>query len=398
MAWKAQEQEERALAARVGAALDAALEERRVVGAVVRVARDGVLVAERVVGLADREAGVPMREHTVFRYSSLTKPIVAATAMGLLDRGVLELDAPVARWLPEFQPTFDGKPARITVRHLLTHTSGLTYGLLQPKTGPYRAARVSDGMDQPGLSIEENLRRLAPLPLAFAPGSAFLYSLAYDVLGAVIERATGESLAEAVARAVTRPLGMERTGFVARQASELATPYADGKPQPWRMQDGAEVPFGDGEITFAPSRALDARSYASGGAGMVGTADDFLRFIEAIRTGRGLAGGRWLEEMLLDQIAPIASPILRDGWGYGFGVAVLRDPGAAQSPLPAGSVRWGGVYGHSWWIDRATGMSAVLLTNTAIEGMSGQLHNDLERALWCTERGATVFQTKQSPG
>lgn len=370
------------LAARLDRALGAALDERRIVGATVHVARDGALVARRAVGLADREAGVAMRATTPFRYASLTKPIVSVTALGLVDRGRLSLDDAVSRWLPDFAPRLDGHLATITVRHLLTHTSGLSYGFLEPAGGPYHAAGVSDGLDQPGLSLADNLRRLAGLPLVFAPGSQFLYSLSTDVLGAIIERAADEPLPAAVARAVTTPLAMSDTGFTPRDAAALATPYADGQPAPVRMHDGIFVPFAGAGATFAPSRALDPRSYPSGGAGMVGTAGDFLRFLEALRTRHPFAPRHLVDEMLRDQIAPIASPILGDGWGFGLGAAVLRDPGAAGVPMNLGTARWGGAYGHYWWIDPVARVSAVLLTNTAFEGMAGRTPDDVVRAVY----------------
>jgi CubicO group peptidase (beta-lactamase class C family) len=375
------ERENGVLAARVGAVLNAAVEQRRIVGGVVRVARDGLLVADRVAGLADREMGLPMQRDTVFRLASLTKPVVSAATLGLIERGVLDLESPITRWLPDFRPTFEGRPARITVRHLMTHTSGLGYALLEPRSGAYHAAGISDGLDQPGFSLEENLRRLGSQPLLFEPGTAFLYSLSHDVLGGVIERATGEPLPEVIARAITGPLEMRDTAFTWK-GRPLAVPYTDGRPEPVRMEDGTYLPFGESGITFAPSRALDPGAYPSGGAGMVGTAGDYLRFLEAIRTRSGIAPARWLDAMTRDQIAPLTSPILGDGWGWGFGASVLRDPQAAQSPMRAGSVRWGGVYGHSWWIDPQSKLSAVLLTNTAVEGMNGALRTEIQRAVY----------------
>lgn len=115
---------------------------------------------------------------------------------------------------------------------------------------------------------------------------------------------------------------------------------------------------------------------------MVSTAGDFLRFLEAVRTRAAFAPKRWLDEMTRDQIAPLVSPILGDGWGYGFGAAVLRDPKLAGSPMHSGTVRWGGVYGHSWWIDPEARLSAVLLTNTAFEGMVGALRTAVEGAVY----------------
>jgi CubicO group peptidase (beta-lactamase class C family) len=369
---------------RVNNALASALSEKRIVGAVVRVARDGALVAHTAVGLKDREADVPMREDTVFRIASLTKPIVAVAALGLVERGVLSLDADITRWLPEFRPKLeDGTTPAITVRHLLTHTSGLAYGFVEPSDGPYHRANISDGLDQPGLSIEDNLKRLASVPLKFAPGSAWLYSLAFDVLGEVIARATKSTLPKVVADAITNPLELQNTSFSATSATSLATPYADGKPDPIRMKDGTYVPFHDMPVgsLFAPSRALDPKSYPSGGAGLVGTADDYLRFLEAIRTRNKIFSKAQLDAMTSDQIPSLSSQMLGDGWGYGYGVGVLRDARAASSPLSNGSFRWGGAYGHSWFVDPAAKISAVLLTNTAFEGMDGALRFEIQHAL-----------------
>lgn len=368
---------ERELAARVEAVLVNAVAERRIGGGVVRVMRDGVLIAKHVVGLADREAGIPMTESTPFRIASLTKPITTVAALELIERGRLSLEDHVSRWLPSFTPKWEGSPIPISVYQLLTHTSGLGYSFLEPPTGPYHAAKVSDGLEYPGLSLEENLRRLGSVPLLYRPGSQFLYSLATDVLGAVLERAADKPLPEIVASAVTEPLGMRATSFTAPPG--LATPYADGLV---RMTDGIYVPYAGAGATFAPSRALDPRSYPSGGAGMVGTAEDFHVFLEALRTRHPFAAAGSIDTMFTDQIPTFAPPMLGDGWGYGFSVGVLRDPTRAGVPMSRGTVRWGGAYGHNWWIDPAARISAVLMTNTAFEGMSGQIRDDLYRAVY----------------
>ena len=375
------QQQDKAVETRTRAALEAALRDKRIVGGVLRVARDGELIAEHAVGWADREARRPMTLDTPFRFASLTKPIIAVTALELARRRTLSLDDPVSKWLPDFEPRFEGRPGLMTVRHLLTHTSGLSYGFWEQADGPYHRAHVSDGMDAPGLSLDENLRRLAPLPLAFAPGSAFLYSLGYDVLGALLERATNGSLPDAVARVVTEPLGMTATGFRPLDPENLATPYADGTPEPVRMTDGMVVPFGDANATFAPSRALDPRSYPSGGGGMLGVASEFHTFLEALRVRHPFAP-ELVDEMFRDQIALLAPPMLGEGWGFGYGVAVLRDPKRAGVPMSRGTVRWGGAFGHSWWVDSDAKLSAVLLTNTAFEGMVGKIRSDVVHAVY----------------
>lgn len=367
------------LSNRVDQVLETAVAQQRIVGAVAAVHRRGALVYHRAVGLADREAGREMTLATPHRLASLTKPITSVAALALLGRGVLALDQPVARWLPDFRPPFAGGTPEITVRHLLTHTSGLGYPFLEPPDGPLHRAHVSSGLDQPGLSLVENLRRLATVPLQCAPGSAFNYSLSTDVLGGVLERAAGAPLPEVIARHVTGPLDLPALSFAARD--ELATPYADGSP-PYRIEQSTPVPFPPFAVSFAPDRALDPRSYPSGGAGMLGTAADFARFLEALRTRTipGIAPAL-LAEMTRDQIAPLTSELLGPGCGYGYGVAVVRDPIAASSPLSAGAVRWGGAYGASWFIDFASQTSSVVLTNTTFEGMTGALRDELQRAV-----------------
>lgn len=372
-----------ALEARLDPVIERALAEKRIVGAVVLVAKDGRIVYRRAAGLADREAGTAMREDAIFRLASVTKPLVTAAAMRLAEEGRLDLDAPVTRWLPDFRPSLpDGSTPEITIRHLLTHTSGLAYGFMEPADGPYHKLKVSDGLDQPGLSLDENLSRLVAAPLAFAPGAGWRYSLGIDVLGGVLEKVEGRSLPEIVREKVTAPLGMDDTDFSVRDPSRLAKAYADGKPEPVAMTDGMAVPLQGVAATFAPSRILDPTSYPSGGAGMAGTADDILRFLEAIRSGGApILKADTVESMVKDQVGPQAET-QGPGWGFGYGWAVLADPAPTGTPQAPGTLQWGGAYGHYWFIDRANGLSVVALTNTAFEGMSGAFPTDIRNAVY----------------
>jgi CubicO group peptidase (beta-lactamase class C family) len=269
---------------RVDAAMDRAIAEHRIVGAVVDVLRDGEPVYRRAAGYADRETGEPMREDTIFRIASLSKPLVSAAALALVEQGRLNLADPVTKWLPEFRPRMaDGTTPIITIHHLLTHTAGLTYGFLQPPEGSYHLAGVSDGLDRSGLGLDEELRRIAAAGLAYEPGTRWGYSIAIDVLGAVIAKASGEPLPDTVRRLITVPLGMSDSGFAVSDVHRLAAPYANEKPEPVRMADPQLVRFrGEAFVRFSPSRALDATAFPSGGAGMVGTAGEFVRFVEAI--------------------------------------------------------------------------------------------------------------------
>jgi CubicO group peptidase (beta-lactamase class C family) len=276
----------------------------------------------------------------------------------------------------------DGTVPEIRLRHLLTHTSGLSYGFLEPAGSAYHWLKVSDGLDQPGLSLHDNLSRLAAVPLAFAPGTGWRYSLGLDVLGGVLEKVEGRGLADIVRDRVTAPLGLADTGFAVRDAGRLAKPYADGTPEPVAMTDGMRVPFFDTVATFAPSRILDAASYPSGGAGMAGTAGDVLTFLEAIRTGGApILRAETVERMASDQVGTEAQT-QGPGWGFGHGWAVLVDPVPTGTPQAAGTLQWGGAYGHSWFVDRANALTVVALTNTAFEGMSGAFPAEIRDAVY----------------
>jgi CubicO group peptidase (beta-lactamase class C family) len=372
-----------ALAARVDKVIDSAIAEHRLVGAVVLVARNGKVVYHRAAGLADREAGRPMGEDAVFRFSSVTKPFVTAAAMRLVEDGALGLDDPVTKWLPDFRPKLpDGTEPVITVRQLLNHTSGLTYGLAEPSSHPYHQLGVSDGIDLSGITLDENLRRLGQAPLSFAPGSAWRYSLAIDVLGGVMEKATGKTLPQVVAQAVTTPLGLADTGFVARDPARLATPYVNAQPVPTRMTDNMDVSLGATAVRFAPSRATDETAFPSGGAGMVGTAGDMLAFLETIRKGGApILKPATVAQMMQDQVGPQAAT-QGPGWGFGYGWAVLDDPAVANTPQQAGTIAWGGVYGHNWFVDPKSGLTVVAMTDTAFEGMNGAFTVQLRDAVY----------------
>jgi CubicO group peptidase (beta-lactamase class C family) len=367
---------------RVDQVIDKAVEEGRIIGAVTLVARRGEILYSRAAGLADREAQKPMTLDAIFRLASVTKPAVATAALALIEAGIIGFDDPVTKFVPEFRPKLaDGSEPVITIRQLLTHTAGLSYGFGQPADGPYSRADVSDGLDQPGLSMAENLRRIASVPLSYAPGTRWGYSMAIDVLGEAMARASGASLPELVDRLVVQPLGMQDAAFTVRDLSRLVTPYADGPGKAVVMGEHHRVPFGDGFISFSPGRVFDPASFASGGTGMNGTAGDVLKLLEALRSG----GGPVIRRETAAAITTDAIPGLEagmPGWGWGLGFSILRDPLAASTPQTAGAWRWGGVYGHSWFVDPALDLTVVALTNTAIAGMTGAFPDALRDAIY----------------
>jgi CubicO group peptidase (beta-lactamase class C family) len=373
-----------ALKRNVDAVIDQAIAEDRIVGAVVLVSQDGKVVYERAAGLVDKESRKPMQADALFRFSSVSKPIATVAALALVDRKKLSLDDPVTKWLPDFKPKLaDGSTPTITVRQLMTHTAGLGYKFLEKPDGPYHKAQVSDGFDDVKIDLAEEMRRLSSAPLLHAPGKQWNYSLSIDVLGAVVERAAGQPLGTAVANLVTKPLGMTGTSFLVdrAQAGRVATAYFNAPTGTARMADPQTVPFGPGTLIFSPSRAFDSKAHPSGGAGMIGSAADVLRLLEAMRKGGApVLGKSTAESMFRDQVAAV--PGQQPGMGFGFGGAIVVDPAAAKTPQSAGTLHWGGVYGHNWWVDPAKKLTVVALTNTAPEGLAGQFPGALRAAIY----------------
>ncbi|HEV7692416.1 MAG TPA: serine hydrolase domain-containing protein [Hyphomonadaceae bacterium] len=373
------------LSDRVDAAVQSALADKRIVGAVISVMKDGQLAHRRAYGMADREAGAAMKEDAIFRLASISKPIVTAAAMKMIELKQLSLQAAVTDWLPDFKPKLpDGSAPTITLHHLLSHTSGLSYDFMQPETGPYPRLRVSAGADQPGLTMEEQLRRATEAGLTFPPGAAWLYSIATDVLGAVMAKAAGSTLEQVVEKHVTGPMHMADTAFHVTDKARLVQPYSNIATPPARVEEGFKQPFVPGlaPISTSLARAFDTTSYQAGGSGMLGKADDVNRFLDAIRAG----GAPILSEtsartMMSNQIGPLR--VMFDPTGstaFGYGGSILLDPAKSGSLTSPGSWQWGGVWGHSWFVDPVRKITVLNLTNTMLEGMTGQLVRDVQAA------------------
>jgi len=360
-----------ALAKRLDAAIDKAIAEQQLVGVVVMVARDGKLVYARGAGLADREAKLPATETTLFRWASMTKPVTAATALMLVEQGKLGLDDPVTKYLPEFRPRLpNGKPATITIRQLLTHTSGLSYRFIEGPDSSYAKADVAEGLAHPGLGLDVFLQRLGAMPLKFEPGTAWHYGLSSDVLGAVIARAAGNDLPGVVKEVLLRPLGMMDTSFTISDRPRLAWPYAEredkakAKP-PIRMTEPYDARDGKQLVQFSPARIFDSASFPSGGAGLAGTARDYLIFLEALRRGGApILKPESVKLMLENQIGTLSQKTMTPGRRYGFGVGIAVDP-TSIAPRGKGTWYWGGIYGTGFWVDPEAKLSVVMLTNVA---------------------------------
>ena len=375
-------------------AIDTALAEKRIVGGVILAMQNGDLLYHRAAGLADRERNISMREDAVFRLASLTKPLVTAAALRMAELGKIALSHPVTRYLPDFRPALpNGEIPVITLRHLLTHTAGLAYRFMQPDGGAYERAGVSDGADEPGRSMEENLKRIARAGLFYRPGEKWEYSVAIDVLGAVLQVVGGQDLEATMQRYVAGPLAAPSLSFdlTDDQRMRLVTPYADRAPEPVRIPDeGLRVRFPDGfpiyaglaGIDLVPARVFNRDSFRSGGGGMNGTAGDMLKFVEAIRTGGApILSPESVQAMMTVQTGDLPIVNRGPGWAFGYGGSILTDPAAALSPQSPGTFGWGGVWGHTWFIDPARRISMVSLSNTAFEGMMGRYVRDLRDAI-----------------
>jgi CubicO group peptidase (beta-lactamase class C family) len=374
---------EKKLSAGLDEAIERALEDRRVVGTVVLVAKHGDIVYNRAAGFADREAGREMRTDDIFLLASIAKPIVTATALQLIEDGRMSFTDSVRRWLPAFAPRLaDGRVPDITIRHLLTHSAGLSYIFMEPPDGPYHKLQISNGFDRADGDLDAVVAKISAAGLSYEPGTGWGYSMAIDVLGSVIEKVTQQSLPQAVAEFVLNPVAMKDTGFAIADLSRLVAHYGDAKPEPKRLAADDQVPFFGSPVSFSPVRLLDPKAYPSGGAGMAGTAIDVLKFLETLRAG-GLLQPQTRSEMFKVQ-ARTNGQADGQGWEFGYGGAVLVDPKPTGTPQAPGTLQWNGAYGHKWFIDPANALTVLALTNTTFEGMVGQFTTDIRNAAYGT--------------
>lgn len=355
-----------------------AIAQNRIVGAVLIVRQHGRLLYEAAHGLADREAGRAMELDTIFRLSSVTKPIVATTILALAEAGKLRLDNPVTLYLPAFRPrTPDGTEHAITIHHLLTHTSGLSSASV---TSAEEEAR---GIDRWHLGGGELMARMASLPLLFAPGTGWDYGPSIDVLGHIASLVTHGSLDDALRKYVTGPLRMTDTGFAVPDRARLAAPYGDSANGPERMgrRHRVEAPWG-GFASYDPERIFDSSAFQSGGGGAAGTGPDVMALLETLRSGGGsILHPDTVRSALGKQTAQLPHA-QAPGWHFSYFGAWLDNPAVAGSPASRGTNRWGGIYGHNWFIDAAQGLTVVSMSNTGLEGCDGPFKDEVRDAIY----------------
>jgi CubicO group peptidase (beta-lactamase class C family) len=334
-------------------------------------ARDGEVVFASSAGAADLEAGRPMNLATRFRMASMTKPVTAVAAMILVEEGVLDLDDPVARYIPaagratvavDRSADTDGRiPSRpleepLTVRHLLTFTSGI--GAKDDDSSDLgRLWATQDIYAGPG-SLAERVDRILETPLYEAPGQRWRYGWSADVLARVVEVAAAKPFGAFVRERILQPLGMEQTGFLGDPVPERA----GGEPAAMYTQDEG------GRLVPVPRPASDAPDWTPGGSGLISTAGDYMRFALMLWNRGSYQGVRILEPGTVAEMTRphVTSGVLDeegiDGIGWGLGFAVVVDAEASAPMDRNGDYWWSGYYGTSFFVSPTTGVVGVVLT------------------------------------
>lgn len=365
---------------RIGAVGRRYVDEAKIPCSVVQVADASGPVYTDAYGWADVEDQAPITVDSIFRIYSMTKPITSIVLMQLFEEGALLLEDPVEKFLPEFaNPTVmvggnDVSPVTrpaarsITIRDLLSHCSGLTYGFLRqgPVDARYRAEGLGD-INAPDYSLREGMKSLAKQPLLFDPGTAWNYSMSTDVCGAVIEAITGSTLAQAFAERVFDPLSMLNTGFSvpSTEAERFTSLYAPISGSMTRIDRAGSSAY------------LEPPAFLSGGGGLVSTLGDYQKFTSmllagGVGDGNRLIGRRTLEYMasnhlpggrLLNELGQsVFAEVAMDGMGFGLGFSVVEDPAANGSLCSVGEFAWGGAASTAFWVDPVEEITAVFMT------------------------------------
>ena len=365
--------------ARIPAALQAQVDAGVIPGAVSLVARNGHTVQLEAVGFLDAARSKPMPRDAIFRLASMTKPIVTTAAMMLVEQGRMKLSDPIAEWLPELkdlkvETAAGDKPlARpIWVQDLMRHTAGFVYA------GSTRSARIKKMYEDSNIesrefdiTSEEMLQRLGRIPLAHQPGTFWEYSVATDVLGLLLERASGKRLDVLFDELLLRPLGMTDTAFwVPPEKRGRLAEALDADPQKAAMLK-----------SYRDSEPPSGRNYLKGGAGLVGTAADYLKFAQMLANGGTYDGKRYLSRktvdfMLSDHILDMGGTTVGTtgpGYGFGLGFGVRRHPGMNWVAGSVGEATWSGAWGTTFWIDREQRLVGMLMTQAPTPRISTRM-------------------------
>lgn len=361
---------------RIDAMLEKAVAEGEIPGAVALVARNGRIVFHKAYGMADNESGRPLKRDDIFRIASQTKAITSTAVMMLWEEGRFQLDDPISNYIPEFEDpqvlksfryqdtTYTTEPAgsEITIRHLLTHASGLGYGIIDGDERMkmiYRKAGVTDLFTTEDISIEESVKKLARLPLHHNPGERFTYSEGLDVLGYFVEVVSGMSFDEFLRKRLFDPLGMNDTWFY------LPASKADRLVSVQRKENGEWKRY---PITFYdPDYPVKgAKRFLSGGAGLSSTAKDYATFLQMYLNGGELNGTRLLsrttiEFMMSNQVGELLGDVEQYGLAFGLLTEKGEDRGGRGSE---GTFRWGGYFNTQYFADPKENIIGIIMKQT----------------------------------
>jgi CubicO group peptidase (beta-lactamase class C family) len=366
---------------RLHASMKGFVDRKEVGGIVTLIAREGKTVDLHAVGFQDVEKSLPMKTDAIFRIASMTKPVTSVAIMMLFEEGKLFLTDPVTRFIPAFKGAMvmegvgvDAKPVparrAISIRDLLAHKSGITYGFLNGAAvgNGYRKNGVTDGLTSTPMTLEENINKLAAEPLVSQPGAAFNYSLSTDVLSRVVEVASGQPFNVFVKERILKPLKMSDTDFSVPESkwSRFVTVYSpDGKGGIRPMSD----PEAFGNANMSPwAYYKEGKTYFSGGAGLASTASDYARFANMLLNGGSLDGVRVLgpktiELMTRSHTSDLTPPLplLGPGSNFGLGFRIVTDLASTQTLGSDGLFGWSGIYGTYFWVDPKEKLVAVMM-------------------------------------
>ena len=351
--------------------------QERIAGAVVLVLQDGKPVYSKAFGWADKEAGRKMSPDAVFRIASQSKAITSAVILSLMEEGKLALTDAAGRYIPSFASTTvavrNGEqvtlvPARraITIKDLLTHTAGISYGEDPRVADRYKAKNLgavtgrgwyTADKDEP---VCDTMERLGTLPFMSQPGEAYVYGYNTDVLGCIAEKASGQPLDELIRTRITGPLGMKDTMFYLPPADRdrLVAVYGSTNENNGKIFRAPDTALGQGHYVDGPRRNF------SGGAGLLSTARDYARFLEAIRRGGELDGVRILSPRAVELMTTNQSGTLHSETGLGFGYGFqTTDRYGANGLDSVGAFGWGGAYGSNYRVDPKSRLVLVLMLN-----------------------------------
>ena len=366
---------------RIGRHFARYVDDGRLPGWLLAVTRDGHVVHVSTYGFRDVEAGRPVELDTIFRIYSMTKPVTSVAAMMLYEEGAFELKDPVSRFIPAFddvrvyrggsslRPVTEPAIEPVRIWHLLTHTSGLTYGFhhAHPVDAMYRAGGF-EWTSPPGMDLAACCDAWAGYPLLFQPGTEWNYGVSTDVLGRVVEVASGQSLDAFFQERIFGPLGMDETAFsvAPADAERLGALYT---PDPRTGRAARLDALGD--------LALRQPDALSGGGGLVSTAADYHRFTQMLLGGGALGGARLLGTRTVDYMTqnhlpegadleafgrPLFAETTFDGVGFGLGFSVIDDPVKNKVPASPGEFAWGGAASTAFWVDPVEGITALFFT------------------------------------